>query len=752
MTVELEDILLEVDEETRSPLALDDARSRPWRVVLYFDAVLSTAAGFAEASELMFRRAGRLLQLGEVEIVLADPHPRPFLAPTADEAVLREALELMEQEAIAVGELAWLRQRFEQDPTSELPAGDAARQELGLVRQQLGGLRRWVRAQPRRTPQVLFLVQSGFDRDPGGFYFGGEARNPIATEEIEDLARDLAVHGWTTFPLSLGPRGHGLEKPLDVLAALAEPTGGAALRRAADLKRTLGAMEIHHRLRFESSSESIMSVSVNSARPEVVLRAPVWIGVPSPVPDPAFDGGAQTKVSRQGNSLTGRPIIRLVPPHGDEISGRVRLQALTTTSAARRADFLVDGHHVGTDDSPPFAITLDLGPEAEHHVISVEAFSRSGQRLGHHDLHLNEPSDPFRVAIRNLEHDEASGTIVIEARVGFPDTRRLLDVSFLHNETLLRVLSAPPFRVSARDLDTRPGDYFRVVARLQDGAVREDVRMLDQTGDVDRLDVNLVELYATVSKRGGSAVTDLTAGDFSLWRDGEPLRIERFSRAEGLPIEVGLAIDSSLSMGPIMEATKYAATRFLTDSLSDRDQVFLVEFNSRPRLVQEASRDLEQVVRRFAALRPSGDTTLYDAIAFSTLQFERRPGRKALVVFTDGFDDRSLLDPATCIGAARRLGVPVYIISLDAGERHGVRQRYRLQQIADRTGGRFFFISKLDQLQRTYDEIAAELRGQYLIAWTTDRALSHDELESLEVRVSQPRLVVRSVVGGQNLY
>ena len=127
-------------------------------------------------------------------------------------------------------------------------------------------------------------------------------------------------------------------------------------------------------------------------------------------------------------------------------------------------------------------------------------------------------------------------------------------------------------------------------------------------------------------------------------------------------------------------------------------------------------------------------------------------GRKALVLLTDGDDYRSRYGPRRCIQYGRRLGVPVYIISL-AGI-HGPRRNLRrldLESITEGTGGQVYYISDMAELDQAYASINRELRSQYVLTFSTDRELSERELDEIEVGMDRKGLKVRAVVGGQRV-
>lgn len=288
-----------------------------------------------------------------------------------------------------------------------------------------------------------------------------------------------------------------------------------------------------------------------------------------------------------------------------------------------------------------------------------------------------------------------------------------------------------------------------MVATLDDGARLETARMASEAGLIsERLDINLVELYAMVSDRGAAPPPELTRDDFELFHDGQTRQIERVARAEEVPLTLGLAVDTSQSLSAWHDDLREAAAVFFENALGDSDQAFLTDFDVRARLTQEATRRRELLVGRMAALDFGGYTSLYDAILFSLAQFEGQGGRKALVVLTDGDDYSSRFRPGRCIEEAVRLGVPIYMVVVeDPGRLLEDVDRMTVARLARQTGGRTYFFTSRERLEEIYEQIVAELRSQYLLTWASDRPLRAADLRDIRVEVRDPNLTVRTVLG-----
>jgi VWFA-related protein len=444
-------------------------------------------------------------------------------------------------------------------------------------------------------------------------------------------------------------------------------------------------------------------------------------------------------------------VVRLLPPRKRPVTGRTRFNTLISNPAVRRVDFYLDGEMVVSDDRPPFAASLDLGPEPDAHAIRAVAYSRTDAAMGEHSIIVNPERGSFAVRITRASPAEAAG-LQIEADVNIPPGETIDRVEFYRNETLVARLEAPPWQARLSGDEPGPSDYVRVAAFLESGESMEDARLLSSPGIEERVEVNLVELNVVVTDREDAPVRGLEPDNFAVFFRGRPHDIQRFALAEEIPLVLGLVIDTSESMVTLMTDTKKAGAQFLGETLREGDQAFLVDFDTRPRLAREATDDFIALLRQFNSLRPEGFTALYDAIIFSLLQFEEATGRKALVLLTDGDDYRSKYGPRRCIQYGRQLGVPVYIISLGAlqSPRRGFR-RIDLEGITEGTGGKVFYISEMEELSAAYAQINDELRSQYVLAFATDHPLTDEEFSAVDVKVTDKELSVRTVVGGQSL-
>lgn len=436
--------------------------------------------------------------------------------------------------------------------------------------------------------------------------------------------------------------------------------------------------------------------------------------------------------------------LQLVPPRRQPVAGSTRVYALASTPDVARVVFLLDGQEVGERSRPPFFASVPFERPARPQTLRAVAYDRGSRELGASEILVNPRDAPFRVRIRDLEGDPAAGSAWVEADVEVPLGAHLDRVEIFLNATSVARLEQPPFRARVTTPSTSATDFIRVAAFLDDGRSIDDVVLLSDPSLVEAVDVNLVPLYVVVHGADGRPVTGLGTADFRLTVGGQPHAIETFSVADDVPLVIGLVVDTSGSMSLVMEDTRRAAVGFLQGIVGDADRGFVVDFDRQPRLRQETTSDMIALMRALGALTARGETSLYDAIVFSMLQFEREGARRALVVLTDGVDLESRFGPRDCVDYGQRLGVPIYLIAMQTFGDTNFPER-QLRRITEGTGGGFYLIGSIGDLPATYAAIEHELRSQYALGFYTEEDLGAEARRDIEVEVAGAK--ARVVIG-----
>ncbi len=253
-------------------------------------------------------------------------------------------------------------------------------------------------------------------------------------------------------------------------------------------------------------------------------------------------------------------------------------------------------------------------------------------------------------------------------------------------------------------------------------------------------DVRAVSLAPIVTTRSGDYIYGLARGDFSVTDDGVRQEIETFESADS-PLSAILVLDTSASMRPKLEDATRAARAFV-QALKKDDEVGLFTFNTSVVGSVDLTADRARVEEAIGAVQPAGETALYDAIAAALKRLRSIKRRKAVVVFTDGEDNRSRLSVAQVIDMARASEVSIYSVAEGADATTTVTTF--LDRIAAQTGGRAWFIGHIRKLSEAFDGVVKELRSSYFLTYTPKPPGRPGSWHQVEVRVSRADAVVRA--------
>jgi VWFA-related protein len=247
-----------------------------------------------------------------------------------------------------------------------------------------------------------------------------------------------------------------------------------------------------------------------------------------------------------------------------------------------------------------------------------------------------------------------------------------------------------------------------------------------------RVQVNLVNLFATVRDKHKAIVTGLKQDDFQVYEDGQQQEITYFSAESNLPITLGILMDTSGSEYYMLSAEKDAASRFLGRVLRKGDLAMVMSFDTDVDLLADFTDDrgmLNRAINRAQINAPSsgmivqgplptsgtGGTNFYDAVYLAAHdKLSEEAGRKAIVVLTDAEDTGSRLNLQDAIEAAQRTDTVVHIllVAADGGDQAVARR------LTDETGGRMIVVRSEKNLEAAFDQISEELRSQYTIGYT----------------------------------
>jgi VWFA-related protein len=235
-------------------------------------------------------------------------------------------------------------------------------------------------------------------------------------------------------------------------------------------------------------------------------------------------------------------------------------------------------------------------------------------------------------------------------------------------------------------------------------------------------------------------ILDLQRDDFEIRDNGKVQPITQFASVQQ-PLTTVVMVDGSGSMLPVFNAVLDAASAFVIRLLPG-DRVRVGSFADVIRMGPDFSSDRDQWLRFLQNefnMRMANDTRLWDAIREAVLTLGEAEGRRAVLVFTDGWDTSSTATPARILADARTHDVMLYAIAVWTG-RGTEKQRpaRELGRIATETGGGFWELSEYDEMNSVFTQVATEMHQQYVMGFVPTTL--DGKVHELEVRIVKPGL------------
>ena len=254
---------------------------------------------------------------------------------------------------------------------------------------------------------------------------------------------------------------------------------------------------------------------------------------------------------------------------------------------------------------------------------------------------------------------------------------------------------------------------------------------------------DLVLVPVTVTDKLNRFVLGLQEEDFHLFEDGVQQTVKHFS-GEDAPLSIGILFDESGSMSYKLPTSRDAAIQLL-GALSKDDEVFLLEFADVAKVSVGFTSKIEKVRDTLKNAQAGGLTAMLDAINAGLLEMKKaKNSRKAIVIVSDGGDNRSRYTAAQIESLVREADVQIYamgvfdpVFSMGQAPEEISGPRL-LSEIATQTGGRAFAASAPADLPSVASRIAVELRNQYVIGYYSSNKATDGKYRHVEVKVSEP--------------
>jgi VWFA-related protein len=297
----------------------------------------------------------------------------------------------------------------------------------------------------------------------------------------------------------------------------------------------------------------------------------------------------------------------------------------------------------------------------------------------------------------------------------------------------------------------------------------------------DVISVNTTEVLLPVTVRDtqGEIVLNLTRHDFKVFEDDAEQPLSDLSLRQA-PVDAVLMVDASSSVSENLDDFRRAAEGFAAH-LSTDDRVSLIQFDDRILLLQDWTSSRVQLKRSLRRLVPGMFTRFHDAVLLATRdQRSRRNARHAIIVLTDGIDSGRGSSFEAALRSALQMQTTVYIVSNSQIERANKQAQLdeflagspssikfnelriedlrlgiqaldmserNLGELARSTGGRLYKPASFNDLERTYEEVANELRHQYALYYSPINKRRDGQFRRVRVQTSDPNHRVSARIG-----
>jgi VWFA-related protein len=243
------------------------------------------------------------------------------------------------------------------------------------------------------------------------------------------------------------------------------------------------------------------------------------------------------------------------------------------------------------------------------------------------------------------------------------------------------------------------------------------------------------------------ALVEVAAEDIEVYEDGVPQAVDAFQEAVD-PVSIVMTLDASGSMVKSADAVRQTAREFVA-AVRPEDSLAMMTFADEPLLAHVLERNRQYSMTAIDKYTPAGGTALYDALWNSLMHVKAAPGRRAVVVLTDGKDENN---PGTAPGSvhtlsevldlAQQVGAAIFAVGLGKNVEEDT-----LQRLAKASGGAAYFSADLAELSAQFRRVVENLRQRYVLSYTSTNSEQNGAWRKVEVRPRKTGLVVATAGG-----
>jgi Ca-activated chloride channel family protein len=237
-----------------------------------------------------------------------------------------------------------------------------------------------------------------------------------------------------------------------------------------------------------------------------------------------------------------------------------------------------------------------------------------------------------------------------------------------------------------------------------------------------RIQVDLVNILASVMDRSARPVTNLSKDSFEIFDEGAPQKISIFEPETHLPLDMALMIDNSSSARIAFQMEREAAAKFIKQVVHPGDGLAVFSFSDDVRQLTGFTSEVPLLQNAVRKMKEGSGTAMYDAVYLGSQRLEERKSdhRRVVLLVTDAGESSSKASFETARREAIRSGALLYTIVLRAVKGESGRNtagEHAMETITQTTGGAVFYPDNPSQLDQIFSQIDLELRTQYRLGY-----------------------------------
>ncbi|MDQ3347893.1 MAG: VWA domain-containing protein [Acidobacteriota bacterium] len=296
-------------------------------------------------------------------------------------------------------------------------------------------------------------------------------------------------------------------------------------------------------------------------------------------------------------------------------------------------------------------------------------------------------------------------------------------------------------------VDENPFERREIAVAVTD-ALGHEVRdriVLEPFDVVEEAQVTSVLVEAAVQDKNGRFLKSLPSSAFSVLEDGVPQALD-LARHESVGATFALLIDSSASMSRRLDFVQRTAG-LLYDYMTPLDRVLVAPFSKHVLSVTGPTDDRQTVADAIRAVGSNGGTAILDSLVQLSRSFPDSPGRRAIILITDGYDENSTSSVDEALAALKEARATVYALGIGGVAGVSLKGEKVLRRLAKETGGRVFLPSTESQLEHVHTALVDEVQNRYLLTYTPANQKQDGKWREIAVQVTDPTYKVAARPG-----